>query len=259
MNKLSQNNSFLNDSILMANNNLLFAIKSYNIFKRDDVKSIKLLKNQGLNNLVYILETTLGKYIVKRHEKSLYSDINKNSEYKIQDLASIKSLCFAPIFFDKQSSLLIYRFMNGHHKTSLNSINLKHLATSLKKLHSIKYNGDKFHIKGYFKSHNISKKLKNALKELKNYKKDFVLCHNDLNPKNILFTNNIKFIDWEYGSLNDRYFDLAAICIEYNLCAKKERLFINLYFKNQKADLKKLHTFKIIYKNVCYTWLKNRG
>ena len=54
-------------------------------------------------------------------------------------------------------------------------------------------------------------------------KKDFVLTHHDLNPKNIIFNkNNIKIIDWEYSGVNNKFFDLASICVEFNLNKKKD-------------------------------------
>jgi len=87
--------------------------------------------------------------------------------------------------------------------------------------------------------------------------KDLVLCHNDLNHKNILFSDTIKFIDWEFASMNDRYFDLAAICIEFKLSPREEGVFMNAYFQNRKKDFYKLKIYKIIYKQVCYIWQIN--
>lgn len=242
----------------MKNKHLLNIIKNYSSFKNHDIISLELLPFQGYNNLIYLLKTSLGKYIVKKCGKSLYNSACKKSEYTIQKIVSSISLCHEPIMFDEENSLLIYKFIEAKHKSSLNTTNIKNLALKLKKLHSIKFDGQKFHIKGYFKSHHIDKGLKHALNQLRRYKRDFVLSHNDLNPKNILFANSVKFIDWEYASLNDRYFDLAAICIEFKLSPKKQEIFIKLYFGSRKADFKKLQIFKIIYKYVCYTWQKDR-
>ena len=83
-------------------------------------------------------------------------------------------------------------------------------------------------------------------------KKEYVLCHHDLNPKNILFSDDIKLIDWEYAGVNDRYFDLASIIVEFNLNKRNETLFMRSYSK--KINLKKLYMYKIIYKDLCRLW-----
>ncbi|NOX14782.1 MAG: phosphotransferase [Epsilonproteobacteria bacterium] len=251
MNKLIQNKKNFN--------NLLSIIRNYENFKNCEIKSLKLLKNQGLNNLVYLLDTSLEKCIVKKYGNSLHNNVSNKNQYDILHTAYKKSICPKPLLLDERHSLFLYYFIKARHKFRLHTTNLKNLAVSLKKLHDIKYSGEKFHIKEYFKSQKIDKELRLALISLKSFKKDFVLSHNDLNPKNILFSSRVKFIDWEFVSLNDRYFDLAAICVEFKLHKEKEKIFANFYFKNQKADFNKLNIFKIIYENVCYTWLKNRG
>ena len=85
-----------------------------------------------------------------------------------------------------------------------------------------------------------------------------VLSHHDLNPKNIIFNKNkIKIIDWEYAGINDRFFDLAAICIEFKLNKKEEELFLSYYLKKiDEKKYSKLKYFKIIYKNLCDLWFE---
>ncbi|MCY0672179.1 phosphotransferase, partial [Klebsiella pneumoniae] len=43
-------------------------------------------------------------------------------------------------------------------------------------------------------------------------------CHNDLLPANLLDDGrDIRIIDWEYASMGDPYFDLAALCANARL------------------------------------------
>ena len=92
-------------------------------------------------------------------------------------------------------------------------------------------------------------------KKLYNFKKDFVLCHHDLNPKNFIFSDDIKLIDWEYARYNDRYFDLASVIIEFKLNKKEENLLLNSYFKNTyDIDKKKISSFKKTYISICKKW-----
>ena len=51
-----------------------------------------------------------------------------------------------------------------------------------------------------------------ALHTIDAYPKEYVLSHNDLNVKNILWhKNKVIFLDWEYAAVNDCYFDLACV------------------------------------------------
>ena len=97
-----------------------------------------------------------------------------------------------------------------------------------------------------------------SLKKLKRFKKELVLTHHDLNPKNIIFTkNDIKIIDWEYAGVNDAFFDLASICVEFNLNEKKEKILLHYYLKKITLNhQKKLEYFKVIYKNLCTLWFE---
>jgi thiamine kinase-like enzyme len=68
----------------------------------------------------------------------------------------------------------------------------------------------------------------------------------------------IKLIDWEYATINDRYFDLASICVEFELNRREENTFVEAYFrKRTKVDREKLDAYKLIYKALCLQWFDN--
>jgi thiamine kinase-like enzyme len=89
-----------------------------------------------------------------------------------------------------------------------------------------------------------------------NYTKEYVLCHNDLNPKNIFFSEDVKFIDWEYAGVNDRYFDVACVCVEFHLSGEMQEVFLKAYFEG-KYSVEKLEAYKIIYKALRDEWFQN--
>ena len=76
---------------------------------------------------------------------------------------------------------------------------------------------------------------------------------------NILFNKNKAiFIDWEFACVNDKFFDLATICIEFNLNKSQENILLKKYLKKvKKLDTKKLASYKIIYKNLSILWFKS--
>ena len=224
------------------------------------IKKFELLKNQGMCNHTYLLTTFNSKYIVKKFNKVLHSNTDKKFEYLMQFKAYKKNIAPKPIILDIKNRFFISQFLEGIHKITLNKHDLRNLAITLHNLHKIKIHKKPLNIERYLRknSKKIYKDLKLALLNIKKEKQDFVLCHNDLNPKNIIFTDKIKFIDWEFASINDRYFDLASIIIEFNLNTKNESSFLKYYFKKNRYNKKKLEIFKTIYKYTCKVWFDNQ-
>lgn len=240
-------------------------INSFNIFE-EELLSLEKLENQGFNNINYLLKTSKKSYIIRVFKSNDSVNISRQFEYEIQKKAYKKNITSNPIFFN--DDLIIYEYIRGIHKTKLTNKDIKNLITKVKKYHKFKVKEKIYDFKNDFhdyskilkdnKSKIIIKKSLEILKKIKKNKKDFVLTHHDLNPKNIIFNkNNIKIIDWEYSGVNNKFFDLASICVEFNLNKKKEQLVLENYFKNNKhSDLKKLNYFKTIYSNLCYLWFK---
>lgn len=164
---------------------------------------------------------------------------------------------------------MICSFLKGKHKKNLKNKDIKILLDSLKKLHKIEINKKKFNLKKELKKYKeelnkpkVNKLIKDSLsllKKLKKYKYDPVLCHHDLNPQNILFhKNKAKFIDWEFSCINDRFFDLATICVEFNFSKKQEKYLLKTYFKNiKKNHLRKLNIYKQLAINLWKLWFKS--
>ncbi|MDD2894663.1 MAG: phosphotransferase family protein [Aliarcobacter sp.] len=243
----------------------LESLRSYNIFK-EELLSLDLLKNQGFNNISYLLKTSSKSYVIRVFKSNESVNISRKFEYEIQKKAYKKNIASKPIFLNE--NFMIYEYEKGIHKTKLSTLELKNLVLKIKKFHNFKVKTKAYDIKkdllNYDKNLNDfkSKKLINESRRnlflLKRFKKDLVLTHHDLNPKNIIFrNNNIAIIDWEYAGLNDCFFDLASVCIEFSLNEKNEKLILKNYFNHYKKNhIQKLNHFKIIYKNLCDLWFR---
>lgn len=240
-------------------------LRSYNIFN-EELLNLELLKNQGFNNISYLLKTSSKSYVIRVFKSNESVNISRNFEYEIQKKAYKKNIASKPIFLNE--NFMIYEYEKGLHKTELSTLELKNLVLKIKKFHKFKINQKPYNLKkdllNYdkslddFRSKKLIKESFRNLFLLKRYKQDLVLTHHDLNPKNIIFRNNsIKIIDWEYAGLNDRFFDLASICVEFSLNKKDEKLILRNYFNHYKKDhLQKLNHFKIVYKNLCTLWFR---
>jgi thiamine kinase-like enzyme len=216
-------------------------LKNHPFFADKTIESCTLLENQGYCNENYLVVADGLKYIVR---KLLRDDIDRAFEWKVQNLAYEQGITAEPLVFDRENGFMVFAFLEGEHKSKLDENVLKLLAQILKKLHSISIDAKP-----------IELQIDTTLVD--NYTKEYVLCHNDLNPQNIFFSNDIKFIDWEYAEVNDRYFDLACVCVEFGLDKQMQEVFLRAYFEDGNFSLEKLEAYKMIYKALCEEWFQN--
>ena len=191
------------------------------------------IENKTNKNSIYLLKTNQKKYIIKK--------FYKNTQPLEQKLHRLK-LCPKLYCYSKECNIAIFEQIKGNHKTRLKSIDLKNLAKSLKRLHVVKVKT---------KRENLRKILPKNFR-LKNFKPQITLCHNDLIPTNVLFGQKVNLIDFEFSSLNDKYFDFASLLIEFKLTKKAQKLFFLHY--GIKPNKKKLSYFMKVYKEVCINW-----
>ncbi len=240
-------------------------LKQYNIFENEKLLSLKLLKNQGFCNINYLLKTSKKKYLVRVFKNDSTVNISREFEFKVQKKAFKKGIAGKPLFLDINKTFMVCEYLKGEHKYKLSNMELKNLVKTVKKLHTIKVDSRELDLRKELKkyTHLSNKKakksilaIKNEIKKLKTYKKQLVCSHHDLNPRNIIFKKRkIKFIDWEYSSISDCFFDLATICYEFDLNKKQEKTLLKAYFiKIVKKDMKKLESYKTIYKHICKLW-----
>ena len=80
------------------------------------------------------------------------------------------------------------------------------------------------------------------------------LCHNDLNASNIILNNdNLYFVDYEYSSMGDVFFDLATISWFFNERSRKNLL--ELYFNEcTEQHYEKLLDYLFVVKFYNATW-----
>ncbi|MBE0496776.1 MAG: phosphotransferase family protein [Campylobacterales bacterium] len=232
-------------------------LRRYALFAGEELTSLTLLENQGYNNTNYLLESTKHHYLVRVFGKSL---LERRREFHIAKKAFAKGISQEPLLLDSANNLMIIKFTKGEHRAKLTQRELQGLARKLRTLHSIPCHQKPYDVaKEYTASSKepFASTLFLLFKKRKNFRQEPVLCHHDLNPRNILFHHHsITFIDWEYARVNDRYFDLASIVVEFGLERKETRFFVRAYFTcKEKIDFNKLALYEKIYEALCERWL----
>ena len=213
-------------------------LKAHPFFADKHIDSCDRLEHQGYCNENYLVVADGVKYIVR---KLLRDDIDRAFEWRVQNLAYDEGITAEPLVFDKEHGFMVFAFLEGKHKNKLNENELKLLAQTLQKLHSITIDAKPI-------------ELQTDTSRVECFPKEYVLCHNDLNPQNIFFSNELKFIDFEYAGVNDRYFDLACVCVEFMLNDESQEVFLEAYFRSRSFSIEKLKAYKVVYNVMRKEW-----
>lgn len=178
--------------------------------------------------------------------------INVDRENEIFILSQLKILDFSPevLFSDLSYGILVWRYIEGIEFSldeDSNKVFLKTLGTELKKIHDIDLPKSK---KKYFSNDiNFYRNLLNEVPEniilhrgfdlydKLNNSDDYVFSHNDLNKTNLLWRDRLFFLDWEYSSFNNPFFDIASISNAYNLSKVDRAILWKAYTNNEYSAL----------------------
>ena len=204
------------------------------------ISQLRLIRN-GETSSTYFGYFNNKKSIFKILKKNVDKNLENNFySQKISNQIVKENLFPKIIYSDQKNSLYVYEYFEGKELQTLNKELIIMIGSKLKKLHSLDLNKNlnSFESQIYLYIHKINenknnKILKEGIKlytKLKNNKFDNVVSHNDLNNSNILFNNyEVRFIDYDYLSINDRFCDLARICSSYKFSKKDIKVFLESY------------------------------
>ena len=204
------------------------------------ISKLRLIRN-GETSFTYFGYFNNQKSILKILKKN--TDKNLENNFYSQKISNqiVKENLFPKIMYsDYKNSLYVYEYFEGKELQTLNKELIIMIGSKLKKLHSLdldkNLNSFDSQINLYIQKINENKNnkiLKEGIKlykKLKNNKFDNVVSHNDLNYSNILFNNyEVRFIDYDYLSINDRFCDLARICSSYKFSKTDIEVFLESY------------------------------
>ena len=222
------------------------------------ISQLRLIRN-GETSSTYFGYFNNKKSIFKILKKN--TDKNLENNFYSQKISNqiVKENLFPKIIYsDYKNSLYVYEYFEGKELQTLNKELIIMIGSKLKKLHSLDLNKNlnSFESQIYLYIHKINenknnKILKEGIKlytKLKNNKFDNVVSHNDLNNSNILFNNyEVRFIDYDYLSINDRFCDLARICSSYKFSKKDIEVFLESYgLVSNKNNLDILQSWQLM-------------
>ena len=200
-----------------------------------------------------------------------YLHTDRINELSILNKVSKINLAPKIYYFSNKSGNMITSWIDGSMPSldDFNSSNfLNMLSNSLKSLHNLKCEKQFNPFNDIRKRIEICKDLNLPLPKSINILLEFLtyieyklnkspligLCHNDLNASNIILTSNkLYFVDYEYSSMGDIFFDLATISWFFSEKSRKDLL--KFYFgEYNPKDYEKLLDFIFIVKFYNASW-----
>ena len=240
--------------------------------EEEEVLSVEQLG--GMTNQNYLVKTTSKPYIVKFFGKGTEKLINRQDEKYNLELLKDLNLDVKNYLFDIESGIKVNEYIDS--ATTLDSTSIKtkfeKIAPILQTIHA---SGKE--LRGEFAPFEEIKKYESLIegaipyanyeavrkdvfsleKRLADLGVDRKPCHIDLVPENFIESpqGRMYLIDWEYSSMNDPMWDLAALFLESEFTNQEEEEFLT-YYESDKTPVsrEKIRIYKILQDTIWSLW-----
>ena len=238
----------------------------------EEIQSVEQLG--GMTNQNYLVQTSSNRYIVKFFGKGTEKLIDRqNEKFNIELLKDLK-LDVENYLFDIEAGIKVNQYIENAETFDSNTIKTKFekIAPILQTIHAsgkeLKGDFAPFEeIKKYetliqgeisYPNYEVVRKsvfsLKDQLEQIGIEKKS---CHIDLVPENFIEgpDGHLYLIDWEYSSMNDPMWDLAALFLESEFTPDEENSFLS-YYESERTPVsrEKIRIYKILQDIIWSLW-----
>lgn len=240
--------------------------------QEEEVFSVEQLG--GMTNQNYLVKTTNKQYIVKFFGKGTEKLINRQDEKYNLELLKDLDLDVKNYLFDIEAGIKVNEYIESAITLDATSIKTKFdkIAPILQTIHA---SGKE--LRGEFAPFEEIKKYESLIEEkipYANYETvreevfslekrladlgvDRKSCHIDLVPENFIESpqGRLYLIDWEYSSMNDPMWDLAALFLESEFTRQEEEDFLSHYESEQTpVSREKIAIYKILQDTIWSLW-----
>ena len=240
--------------------------------QEEEVLSVEQLG--GMTNQNYLVKTTNKQYIVKFFGKGTEKLINRQDEKYNLELLKDLDLDVKNYLFDIEAGIKVNEYIESAITLDSTSIKTKFdkIAPILQTIHA---SGKE--LRGEFAPFEEIKKYESLIEEkipYANYEAvreevfslekrladlgvDRKSCHIDLVPENFIESpqGRLYLIDWEYSSMNDPMWDLAALFLESEFTSQEEEAFLSRYESEQTpVSREKIAIYKILQDAIWCLW-----
>ena len=239
--------------------NTIETIRTLPFFTHKTLRSVTPLLSREYGNTVVRVETSDGRYVVRRLKRG---ETDGQVEDRVGRLAHAAGIAPEIVCYDDELSLMIMAYVAGEHRTKLDDTEIIHLGRTLRKLHNIPYQDvplPSIDLRRIIEPDR--EEIGEAFATVERFAPQLALCHHDLTPNNILWNGHDPIvIDFEYAGIADACFDLAAVCVEFELDGTEREALIGSYFDNSTAcPREKLLAWEALYRALRRQWLAQHG
>lgn len=238
----------------------------------EEIQSVEQLG--GMTNQNYLVKTSSNQYIVKFFGKGTDKLIDRqNEKFNLELLKDLK-LDVENYLFDIEAGIKVNQYIENAETLNLNTIKTRFekIAPILQTIHAsgkelkgefapfeeIKKYESLIQGEIYYPNYEAVRKsvfsLKEELEQIGIEKKS---CHIDLVPENFIESpdGHLYLIDWEYSSMNDPMWDLAALFLESEFTPEEEEDFL-AYYESEKTPVSrsKIRIYKILQDIIWSLW-----
>ena len=238
----------------------------------EEIQSVEQLG--GMTNQNYLVQTSSNRYIVKFFGKGTEKLIDRqNEKFNIELLKDLK-LDVENYLFDIEAGIKVNQYIENAETLDSNTIKTKFekIAPILQTIHAsgkelkgefapfdeIKKYESLIQGEIYYPNYEAVRKSVFSLKEeLEKIGVDKKSCHIDLVPENFIEgpDGHLYLIDWEYSSMNDPMWDLAALFLESEFTPDEEDSFLSYYESEQTpVSSEKIRIYKILQDIIWSLW-----
>ena len=228
----------------------------------------------GMTNQNYLVKTSSNQYIVKFFGKGTDKLIDRqNEKFNLELLKDLK-LDVENYLFDIEAGIKVNQYIENAETLDSATIKtkFKKIAPILQTIHAsgkelkgefapfeeIKKYESLIQGEIYYPNYEAVRKSVFSLKEeLEKIGVDKKSCHIDLVPENFIEgpDGHLYLIDWEYSSMNDPMWDLAALFLESEFTPEEEADFL-AYYEGDKTPVsrEKIRIYKILQDIIWSLW-----
>ena len=238
----------------------------------EEVLSVEQLG--GMTNQNYLVKTTNKQYIVKFFCKGTEKLINRQDEKYNLKLLKDLDLDVKNYLFDIEAGIKVNEYIESAITLDSTSIKTKFdkIAPILQTIHASgkelrgelapfeeikKYESLIEEKIPYVNYEAVREEVFSLEKRLAELGVDRKSCHIDLVPENFIQSpqGRLYLIDWEYSSMNDQMWDLAALFLESEFTSQEEEAFLSRYESEQTpVSREKIAIYKILQDAIWSLW-----
>ena len=199
----------------------------------------------GLTNRSWLVTTDKSRFVVRLSDASAHElQIDRDSEAVVLQVVARAGIGPEVIRCDPRHGVLVTRYLGPtwSERDAQDLDNIDRLGELLRRLHELEVPAGVRTVdlaltaEGYVRtllergthsaltSAELRERADRTARELS---KDSIvcLCHNDVHHLNVVGTDPVRLIDWEYAGVGERLFDLASVCVYHRYRkAQRERL-----------------------------------